>query len=300
MAKITGFPNNPVTHIYKKYEANQDKRRSRGLGASQLGRECERQIYYGFRWFSDPDFDGRMLRLFNTGQLEEVRLVNDLRDIGIEVWEVDPHTGKQFRVEAFGGHLSGYMDGKAVGFPQSPEKIHVLEFKTHNEENFFKLVGIPHTEKGKKAYQAMLRNGTNFSCDLEKNKYDHWVQCQIYMGLEGLDRCVYIGRNKNDDALVCVRVRFDQTAFENLIMKAERIIFGGFTPVRINENPRWHQCVMCDYHDICHLGLPPQRNCRTCVNSEPRRNGTWFCRLMQVTINQQQQEIGCEGYNAIS
>jgi len=302
MVAIKGLPTNPITKIQEAYEAKEraTKRRSRGLGASQLGKQCERQIYYGFRWFQDPEFDGRMLRLFGTGTLQEARIVEDLRSIGVEVWEKDPNTGKQFRVEHFGGHLSGYMDGVGVGFIQSPEKPHVLEFKTHNEENFYKLVGIPYTEKGKKIYQAMLRNGTNFTCDLEKGKYEHYVQCQIYMGLQGMDRCVYVAVNKNDDAMVATRVRFSQTDFDNLIMKAERIIFGGHVPPRINENPAWYECKFCDFHDICHLDIPPQRNCRTCKNSEPRRNGKWFCRLHQQTLDMNQQAEGCPSYDQIA
>lgn len=301
MPKLPGFPNNPITAIQSAYEEKErtSKRRSRGLGASQLGKQCERQVYYGFRWFQDSDFSGRMLRLFDTGNLQEGRIVDDLRSIGIEVWEKDPNTGKQFRVEHFGGHLSGYMDGIGVGFPQSPEQHHILEFKTHNEENFFKLVGIPYTTKGIKLYKAMLAAGTNFICDLEKGKYEHYVQCQIYMGLRGLDRCVYIGVNKNDDAMVATRVRFNQKDFDNLVMKAERVIFGGYTPPRINENPSWYECKFCDFHDICHLGAAPQMNCRTCVNSEARRNGTWFCKLMQVTLNLEQQAMGCNGYEQI-
>lgn len=52
------------------------------LGASVLGRECVRQIWYGWRWARITQHQGRMLRLFDRGHREEPALVRWLELTG--------------------------------------------------------------------------------------------------------------------------------------------------------------------------------------------------------------------------
>src|SRR5208283_4628088 len=52
------------------------------LGASDIGHQCERYLWYKFRWMCEPKFSGRMLRLFNRGHLEEARFIEWLEGIG--------------------------------------------------------------------------------------------------------------------------------------------------------------------------------------------------------------------------
>ena len=52
------------------------------VGGSQIGNECSRALWYQFRWAWSPDFDGkRMLRLFETGDREEDRVLENLKAI---------------------------------------------------------------------------------------------------------------------------------------------------------------------------------------------------------------------------
>jgi hypothetical protein len=93
-----------VQAIYGHYKARGDKgHMSRTLAVSLLGRPCERFLWYSFRQCVKPEFSGRMYRLFDRGDLEEARLTADLRAIGCQVHVIDESTGKQFKVEAFGG-----------------------------------------------------------------------------------------------------------------------------------------------------------------------------------------------------
>ena len=80
-----------------------------------------------------------MLRLFETGRLEEERLVRNLRRIGVTVLDVDPETGRQWHVQAHGGHFGGSLDGVGLGILEAPRTWHVLEFKTHNAKSFAEL-----------------------------------------------------------------------------------------------------------------------------------------------------------------
>ena len=126
--------------IFAAYEADADDGFRQHLGASLIGKSCERALWYDFRWATPARFPGRMLRLFETGQLEEARLVRNLRRIGATVLEVDPETGRQWRVEAHGGHFGGSLDGVALGLLEAPKTWHVLEFKTHSAKSFRELV----------------------------------------------------------------------------------------------------------------------------------------------------------------
>lgn len=56
------------------------------LGASLIGHSCNRYLWLTFRWAVMPKFEGRMLRLFNTGNREEVRIAEELRGIGVELY----------------------------------------------------------------------------------------------------------------------------------------------------------------------------------------------------------------------
>ena len=99
------------------------------LGASLIGAECERQTWYSFRWVRLNKFNGKMLRLFNRGHLEEGRLIALLLMIGVEVYQQDENEN-QFRVTDCNGHFGGSSDGIGIGIPDLPPKTKcLLEFK---------------------------------------------------------------------------------------------------------------------------------------------------------------------------
>jgi hypothetical protein len=77
------------------------------MGSSILGHQCERYLWYMFRWTFKENFPGRIRRLFRRGHNEEQTIVSDLRKIGIDIRDVG---NNQARVE-FGGHVSGSIDG---------------------------------------------------------------------------------------------------------------------------------------------------------------------------------------------
>ena len=82
---------------------------------------------------------------------------------GATVLDVDPETGRQWRVEAHGGHFGGSLDAVAIGLKEAPKTWHVAEFKTHSAKSFRDLVA-----KG-----------------VALSKPQHWAQMQIYMHLTG-------------------------------------------------------------------------------------------------------------------
>ena len=85
-----------VAAIYAYYKKVGDTgHMSQTLPVSLLGHPCERYLWYCFRQCCKPEFDGRMYRLFETGNLEEARFVKDLQAIGCTVYDIDENRNRR-------------------------------------------------------------------------------------------------------------------------------------------------------------------------------------------------------------
>lgn len=284
-----------LPHLGDAYRAEHDGHRNH-LGASILGTECARHAWYNFRWAVKPKFSGRMLRLFNRGHLEEGRIIAALLTIGTQVYQQDAQ-GKQFRISMAGGHAGGSGDGIAINLPDlSPGQPALLEFKTHNEKSFLKLAG----ENWNKYVEHLLDPGLppeKFVGEgVRAAKFEHYVQANLYMRKMGLAVCLYVAVGKNDDALYCELVPLDTAIADQFIERADKLVGMNDPPKKLNESPGFWKCRFCDHRPVCHLREAPDRNCRTCAYSLPREDGTWFCRLREVTLDKQTQLAGCNEY----
>lgn len=250
-----------VQAIYAHWKQRGDSEPKRGyLGGSAIGTECERQLWYAFRECSEPQFEGRLYRLFNRGHREEPVFVDELKAIGCQVHEVGPD-GEQFEVVAFGGHFKGHADGVALGIPEAPQTWHLLEMKTSNTKDF----------------NAIKKHG------VEKHKPVHFAQMQVYMHLLKLDRALYMVVCKETDELYTERVKRDPKKAQAIIDKAERIIFANTPPTRISEKSDFYLCKFCDAQELCHglgdVGVPvPKLSCRQCCHATPEQDGSWSCK----------------------
>ena len=112
-ASFRGWLGKVIPHMGDAYRTDEDGHRSH-MGASLIGGECPRAIWYGFRWATKSNFEGRLLRLFNRGHLEEARFIAMLLMIGCEVYQQDAE-GNQFRISHAEGHLGGSGDGVVIG-----------------------------------------------------------------------------------------------------------------------------------------------------------------------------------------
>lgn len=243
------------------------------LGASALGHPCDRWLWLSFRWAVVEEFDGRMLRLFRRGHLEEATAVADLEAAGCVV----SHTGAdQLRVE-LGGHLAGHADGIIEsGVPEAPKTRHLLEIKTHSL----------------KSIEALAKDG------LRKSKPMHWAQMQVYMQGLGLDRGLYYAVCKNDDRIYTERIERDREAAKALIERGHRIT----TSVRMPEplaggGPSWYACKFCPAYAHCWERKPVERqSCRTCRFGVARSDGDWRCASWDSLIPLDAQRVGCERF----
>jgi hypothetical protein len=270
MAPLPPPPTPTLDAIYAAYVAEADDGFRDHLGASIIGKECERALWYDFRWVSRAAFTGRVLRLFETGKREENRLVRDLRRTGATVLDADPETGRQWQVTALGGHFGGSLDAVAVGLLEAPKTWHVVEFKTHSAKSF-----------------AMLKKE-----GVERAKPQHWAQMQVYMHLAVITRAMYVAVCKDTDEIHIERVRADPAAGHRLVAKAKRVIDAPRPPAKISEDPTWWQCRLCEHHDHCQGGRSAERHCRTCLHSTPV-DGGWICERWDRALSSGEQRRGC-------
>jgi hypothetical protein len=260
-----------IQKIWEARETEQKPSYRQHLGASLIGRACERAIWKTWRWVTIERHSGRLLRLFETGHLAEARIVSDLRLTGATVYDHDPETGQQFNLRDESGHFGGSMDGVAIGVLEAPEIWHVLEFKTHNQKSFDKL----------------RKDGVKVS------KPEHYAQMQTYMMLSSIEWAVYLAVCKNDDDLYFERVSYDADYAALLLDKAHRIIGAASPPERISSDPAWHECRFCAHHATCHGEKLPEMNCRTCIFSSPIEDGSWRCEKRNCVIPYDLQIKGC-------
>lgn len=278
LSKFQPEKSKTVDAIFAKRKELGDQQEPREhLGASILGDNCRRRLWYSFRWCTDSVFPGRIHRVFDRGNLEEPRAVSDLRSIGCEVHEVDPDTGEQFRVSFAGGHGGGSLDGCILGVPEAPKTWHVLEIKTMSEKYFRKLerFGV------KETYPK------------------HYAQMVIYMHLTGMTRAIYFGCNKNDDDLHTERIKEDKQLAEKLIKKGEVIIRSTVPLSKVSDDANSMDCKFCGHKELCHgnqagVAVPCKVNCRTCFHSDADpSNGKWTCGMNDKVLSKNDQMAGC-------
>lgn len=276
-AKFRGWLGKVIPHMGDAYREDESPFRTH-LGASGVGDDCARKIWYGFRWTTRPKFDGRLLRLFNRGHLEEARFIAMLLTIGAEVYQQDEN-GNQFRISDAGGHFGGSGDGIVVNIPDLEPGVPALcEFKTSAEKPFLKL-----EKEG-----------------VRESKFEHYVQMQVYMRKMGIAVALYMVVNKNNDKLYAEIVPFNAEVADQFIDRGVRLVWMDVPPEKINQSPGWYQCKWCDHRPVCHLKGEPDRNCRTCLHSKPLEDGTWKCTNFESDCyglrDKEQQIAGCDKY----
>lgn len=266
-----------VAAVYRAIEQARSDWRRPHLGASQIGKSCDRAVWYGFRWVQDPKHEGRVLALFDRGQAEERVQFARLRAAGVQVWTVDPETGKQFRVE-LAPHISGSMDGVALGLLEAPKSPHVIDVKTAS----------------KKQFDQLLRVGAR------EWKPVYYTQLQLYMHDRRykIDRAVLWVVCKDDDRLYMERFEYDPEFAARELERAKRIVDADTPPARISESPSWYECRFCDFHATCQAGRHEQieRNCRTCASSTPLKDGWWHCDYHDHALTDREQRKGCDAH----
>lgn len=260
------------------------------LGASVIGRACERQLWSSFRWLDKEEHDGQRLRLFKRGHFEEPKFIHRLQRIGFRIFDVNEEN-EQFKISGHNGHYGGSLDSVGI----APERYAVsepllLEYKTHGDKYYTQLAGKAVT---KKPYRREKPNGVQLA------KPEHYSQMCSYGQAYGLRFGLYCAINKNTDELWWEIVELDWSKGENLYDKAGRIIWSQEPPRKISNSAAFFECKQCEFYGICHHQQPPKKNCRSCRLAVPTDGGEWLCQLANEVIPRDFVSQGCDKWNRI-
>lgn len=257
------------------------------LGASLIGKECKRYLWYVFRWCHKENFDGRMQRLFNRGHREEARFIEWLEGIGAKVYfenrNVPPNEKgeyPQYRISGVMGHFGGSLDAIII-LPERygiPEPI-LGEFKTNG------------TGAG---FDKLERDGMAVA------KAEHYAQTSTYGKKYDFRYVLYMNINKNDDSIHVELVKLNHQLGEQMEVKAELIIMSQVPPPRLSDNITFRSCAYCSMKEICHKGAVVERNCRSCKNAKPVENAQWFCSVHNDVIPKHIIPLACDSYKSIT
>ena len=278
MARRIPLPVNSksVDAIYAYRIVTGDRKRPRRLSAAVIGQECPRATWFDFRWTDAEQFEGRMLRQFQTGHLEDSRFAFDLRGIGCEVHEVDPDTGRQFEFTACGGHLVVKLDAAVLGLPEAPKTWHAALVKTLPDESFRRLKNV----------------------GLKKFSSRHYAQLVVAMALSEMSRGYYFAADEDTDDIYSERLRWEDVKDEaaKLLAFAQDIIDSKEPPDKIGDSPEHPKCQSCCHRWRCHGDYVADVTCRTCLHSTPVTSGTlgiWRCERHKKNLSEIEQSKGC-------
>ena len=251
MAIIPDLRDPTLEAMKRVMEAQQDTTRRNYLGASLIGNECARQIYYEYNGYPRLLFEAETLMNFEDGHRTEDLTASRLRLVdGIELWTHD-EKGEQFGFSAFEGKFSGHCDGVIRGLRQAPKTLHVWEAKcsAYKKFNEFK------NAKQKFGDKLALKNwNTNY-----------FAQAQLYMHYLQIDRhymTVALAGGRDYDSC---RTEYQPDIAQFYIDRADKIINAKEPPPKINDKPDFFLCRFCNFKEICHNAkntstLPAIRN----------------------------------------
>lgn len=215
------------------------------LGASIIGDECARKIFYTFRWAIKPKLTGKQYRIFETGTDLEKRILEDLkRDQTKYTLYTKAQNGKQFSVVDCYGHFGGSLDSVLT---DNKNIIYVVECKTAKEVY----------------YNQVKKHG------VQKTYWTYYVQMCCYGFLLGIKYFFFIILNKNISDYHIEIGKIDHKIGKRYIKRAHEIIFTNELPLKISLTATHFKCQLCAYRDLCHYDIAPLKTCRSCLHYFP-------------------------------
>lgn len=238
MAIIPELTDPTLEAMKKAIEDRQDTSRRDYIGASLIGNECARQIWYEYNGYPRPLFEANTLMNFEDGHRTEDLTASRLRMVeGIELWTHDEH-GEQFGFSVLDGKFSGHCDGVIRGLKQAPKALHIWEAKcsAYKKFNEFK------SAKQKFGDKLALKNWN----------VNYFAQAQLYMHYLNIDRhymTVALAGGRDYDSC---RTEYEPEIAQYYIDRADKIINSREPPPKINGKSDFFICRFCNFKEICH------------------------------------------------
>lgn len=282
MVRVPNFEDLTLRAIDSIMESSQDNNPRGYLGASAVGDPCERKLWFNFRWVRRTFIEAGGLRRINDGHRGEQVVAALLRAVpGIDL-STEKEPGVQHSFEDLGGHFRGNCDGLLMGLLQDPSTLYVWECKVVNENKYKKLQKLCMTEEA-----SALKNWD----------YVYYAQAQIYMHFFKATKHYLTAASPGVRDLTSVVTEYNPQEAQMFVDKAKRVIFANKPPSKLSEDPAWHECKYCTFHNVCHgTQMPEHKSCRTCLHSTPLQTGGWKCELHGKKLELEVQKRGCESH----
>lgn len=193
------------------------------IGASSIGSDCLRQIWYQFKGVKAEGVPTKMRRTWEIGKRLEGMILDWLEESGMKIARLwfDLRSDK---VGAFCGHLdSVWVDSKGNAKA-------IIEVKTAKDASFKIFV-----KKGVKVWNPQ-----------------YYAQIQSYMGMSGIFSTYILVLNKDNSEISDELVTFDPVFYKKLEEKALMVATAHVEPPRVHGSPLYFKCKMCKFNKTCH------------------------------------------------
>jgi hypothetical protein len=210
-----------ISKLIDLYQESDDDESRDYIGASSIGSDCLRQIWYQFKGVKAEKVPTKFRRTWAIGKELENLIIDWLIDAGIRVERLN-FTLTSKIVPSFKGHIDALIFFGKRGS--------ILEVKTAKDASFKIFV-----KKGIKVWNPQ-----------------YYAQIQSYMGMLEINSAYILALNKDNSDLSDELVTFDQEYYEKLEEKALMIANAVVEPTRINGSPLFFKCKMCKFNKVCH------------------------------------------------
>ena len=208
------------------------------LGASLIGHDCARHIYYSYNNYPREPFSAQTLMTFESGHRSEDLAAQRLRLMPNINLVTHDEQGNQYGFSDFDGKFKGHYDGGIKGIAEAPKTWHIWEHKEVNEKGF------------KEFYN--LRNKHGYKNVLENWKPMYYAQAQLYMHYAKMSRHYMTISTMGGRKYLSCRTNYNKQRAEEYIRKAKMIIDAKEPPQRISDKPDYFKCKFCDFKEVCH------------------------------------------------
>lgn len=210
-----------LTDIIKKQLSLMKSSKRDYIGASQIGHECSRKIWYEYH-SEESLFPDKTKMTFEIGHAIEKVILGLLAKSDVEI--VNNSDIQRMELESLGGTPDAII--KKEG------RFYILDIKTANDSSFNTFV-----KKGLKEWSMQ-----------------YYYQLTAYMGLFGIGQAILFAINKNTSEFHEELIEYDPIQFSAIRWKAVSIKNSEQPPERLNKNPGFYICRGCPFKVKCHGG----------------------------------------------
>ena len=240
MVEIPNKPDPTLEAMKAAYlaEVSQKRVKRSYLGASLIGHDCSRHIWYSYKnydgdeqmWGAKGHFSAESGHWAESVTADRLRLIP-----GLQLW-THKEDGYQYGWKAMGGEFRGHVDGVIQGLLQAPKAFHIWEHKDKDHKYFTEFCNLKVSKGEKKTLEAWDKQ--------------YYVQAQINMHYLEIDRHYLTVSLAGARAYESVRTEYNGEFAEQYVDRAAKIIESKSPPPRISEKPDFFKCKLCKFREV--------------------------------------------------